>query len=132
MKPINNNWLTGITDAEGNFYFTIYDPNKNTSNSSLDSNDKSETISRRKKEVIFRFSITQENSERDFLSDLVTFFKCGNVHIDNKGGGVFTVNNKKDLITKIIPFFESNELQTIKKYSFERSALKKKSLKYLH
>lgn len=125
LKPLNKDWITGITDAEGNFYFTIYDPKSKTS---LLANEKMANADRgrRKKEVVFsaETSITQENSEKEFLDNLVTFFGCGNVHIDNKGGGVFTVNSKKDLQSKIIPFpayaLESNPLQSVKKYSFDR------------
>jgi intein-encoded DNA endonuclease-like protein len=101
-KQLNAEWVTGITDAEGNFYFSIYIPK----------------FKDKKKEVIFRFSITQENSEIRFLNNLIKFFGCGNVHTNNKGGGVFTVNKKEDLVKKIIPFFELNELQSIKQYSF--------------
>jgi hypothetical protein len=39
---------------------------------------------------------------------------------NEKGGGCYVVSNKKDLVNKIIPFFENNELQTVKKYSFFR------------
>lgn len=48
------------------------------------------------------------------------FFGCGNVYVDNREGGRFSIKNKKDLVNKIIPFFELNKLQTIKKYSFLR------------
>jgi LAGLIDADG endonuclease len=103
-KELNADWLTGITDAEGNFSFLIYTPK----------------LKDKKKEVIFRFSITQENSEITFLNNLVKYFGCGNVHLDKEGGGVFTVNKKEDLEKKIIPFFELNELQSTKQYSFLR------------
>jgi len=103
-KELNADWVTGITDAEGNFAFSIYIPK----------------LKYKKKEVIFRFSITQENSEIKFLNNLVKFFGCGNVHTDKEGGGVFTVNNKEDLEKKIIPFFELNELQSTKQHSFLR------------
>jgi len=49
-KELNADWVTGITDAEGNFAFSIYSPK----------------IKDKKKEVVFRFSITQENSEINF------------------------------------------------------------------
>lgn len=103
-KELNADWVTGITDAEGNFSFSIYTPK----------------LKYKKKEVIFRFSIAQESSEITFLNDLVKFFGCGNVHTDKEGGGVFTVNKKEDLKNKIIPFFELNELQSTKQNSFLR------------
>jgi len=103
-KPLNAERITGFTDAEGHFSFAII-PSK------LDSNYTG---------VNFNFTITQESSEIVFLNNLKQFFGCGNVFTDNRGGGRFVVNSKKDLINIIIPFFEVNELQTIKKYSFLR------------
>jgi len=93
---LNPERVLGFTDAEGNFSFTIV-YYKNT-------------------EVRFRFSITQEKSEINFLNQLKLFFNCGYVY--TRGGGEFVVQNTQDLLTKIIPFFELNELQTIKKLSF--------------
>jgi len=118
FKSLNNEWVRGITDAEGNFNFSIYKRKDKTS--SFLGTPETDKVYNQKKEVIFRFSIVQENSEITFLNKLITFFECGNVHVDSKGGGVFTVNNRKDLQSKIIPFFENNELQTIKNYSFLR------------
>ena len=64
--------------------------------------------------------INEEKSEIKFLNELIKFFGCGNVFTNEKGGGVFAVHNKQDLATKIIPFFESNKLQTIKNLSFSK------------
>jgi hypothetical protein len=123
FKSLHNEWVRGITDAEGNFNFSIYTRKDRTSfclgGTSVEEEEPDNNYNQ-KKEVIFRFSIVQENSEITFLNKLTEFFECGNVHVDSKGGGVFTVNNRKELQSKIIPFFENNELQTIKKYSFLR------------
>lgn len=96
--------LTGFVDAEGNFYFSIVRSKINLNYTGVN----------------FNFNITQEKSEIDFLNNLVKFFGCGNVFTNNKGGGSFVVSNKKDLMNKIIPFFEINQLQTIKQFSFLR------------
>jgi hypothetical protein len=96
--------ITGFVDAEGNFYFTIVHSKTNSNYTGIN----------------FSFNITQEKSEIHFLNNLVKFFGCGNVFTNSKGGGSFVVSNKKDLIDKIIPFFEVNELQTIKRFSFLR------------
>ena len=101
---LNPERVLGFTDAEGHFSFTITKSKNNPNYTG----------------VIFNFLITQEKSEIKFLNELIKFFGCGNVFANEKGGGVFAVHNKQDLATKIVPFFESNELQTIKKYSFER------------
>ena len=89
--------ITGFVDAEGNFYFTLVHSGVN-----------------------FSFNISQEKAEKHFLKNLIKFFGCGNVFTNSKGGGSFVVSNKKDLINKIIPFFEVNNLQTIKRFSFLR------------
>ena len=102
LHKLNPNWVTGFTDAEGHFSFTMTKSKNNPKYTG----------------VIFNFLITQEKSEIKFLNELIKFFGCGNVFTNEKGGGVFAVHNKQDLATKIVPFFESNELQTIKKLSF--------------
>lgn len=104
---LNNERITGFVDAEGSFSFSIVSASGTKSNLNY-------------KGVNFFFSITQEKSETEFLYNLIEFFDCGSVFTDDKGRGQFYVNNKKDLYNKIIPFFEVNELQTIKKYSFFR------------
>ena len=70
--------------------------------------------------VNFSFSIGQENSEIHFLKELIKFFGCGQVYFNKNGVSSYYVNNKNDLINKIIPFFEKNELQTIKQQSYLR------------
>lgn len=94
--------ILGLTDAEGNFHVELY-PKIDNPNF---------------KSVNFRFSITQENTEINFLNELVKFFGCGRLSIGPKGQGGYYVSNKKEIEDKIIPFFNLNKLQTIKKYSF--------------
>jgi len=103
-SSLNNERVTGFTDAEGNFYFNLAYSNLNPNYIGVN----------------FNFNISQEKSEIKFLNNLVKFFGCGNVFTNEKGGGRFVVNNKKDLINKIIPFFEFNKLQSVKKHSFYR------------
>lgn len=107
---LNNDRVLGITDAEGHFSFIIVPSKSSSTNLSVN----------------FNFLITQEKSEITFLTNLTKFFDCGNVFTNERGVGVFAVHNKKDLLNKIIPFFENNELQTIKKHSFNKF---KKALK---
>lgn len=101
---LNPERVLGFTDAEGHFSFTMTKSKNNPKYTG----------------VIFNFLITQEKSEIKFLNELIKFFGCGNVFTNEKGGGVFAVHNKQDLATKIIPFFESNRLQTIKNLSFSK------------
>jgi len=102
--PLNEKRVTGFTDAEGHFSFII------------PKNDNGNWLS-----PIFSFSISQETSELDFIKSLVEFFRCGNVYTKkNTWAILFYSQQKKDLTEKILPFFETNKLQTIKQLSFLR------------
>jgi hypothetical protein len=103
-KNLNSDRILGFTDAEGHFSFSIV-KYKNT-------------------EVRFKFSITQEKSEIQFLNQLKVFFNCGYVYENKKGGAEFVVQSKQDLYYNaqkgLVPFFIDNKLQTIKKFSFNK------------
>jgi len=103
--PLNKQRVTGFTDAEGHFSFTMP---KNKDGSWLS--------------PVFSFNISQGTSELDFLKSLKKFFECGNVYTKNQmpEHSNFIVNKKQDLADKILPFFETNKLQTIKQLSFLR------------
>lgn len=126
---MNDQNILGFTDAEGSFSFSIYSyNNQNIPTQTTHSIINSEKLTLdTKKNVNFVFKITQTGSEVKFLNKLVDFFGCGKVFLtQNKDSsselfkGYYTVNRREDLINIILPFFNKNELQTIKKYSFER------------
>ena len=112
---LSDDRVLGLTDAEGNFSFVC------TSYPSSQKESIPHERRTQKRGVNFRFSITQENAEIKFLNDLVKFFNCGQIYPTegDKGKGSYYVSSKKDIESKIIPFFaDKNKLQTIKKYSF--------------
>lgn len=95
-----NPWyITGITDAEGNF--------------SINYNSKSDKST-------FSFKVTQNINSIELLFALKAYFGCGNVVIDNRStrGYKFLVSNKLDLVNIIIPHFEKYMLQTSKHLDF--------------
>jgi len=101
---LNAEQITGFIDAEGCFSFKLkFDHKMSTYTSSS-----------------FAFYISQESSEFKILKDLISFFDCGiaNIKKTRPQDAFYVVTNKKDLAEKIIPFFDKNELQTIKQYSF--------------
>jgi len=102
---VNAKRVTGFTDAEGHFSFL------------MTKNKKGKLIS-----PLFRFVITQETTELDFLKSLIPFFGCGTVNSQKSkpNQSIYYVTNRKDLGNKILPFFETNKLQTIKQLSFLR------------
>lgn len=101
-SSLSNERILGFVDAEGNFSYSFRYSDSNPNYVGVN----------------FNFNVTQEKSELKFLESLIGFFGCGNVFVDKEGIGRFVVNNKKDLLEKILPFFEVNELQTIKQVSF--------------
>jgi len=101
-SSLNNDRIRGFVDAEGNFSFSFRYSDSNPNYVGVN----------------FNFNVTQEKSEILFLESLIGFFGCGNVFVGKDGIGRFVVNKQKDLLEKIIPFFEVNELQTIKQTSF--------------
>lgn len=88
-KALVNDWyVTGLTDSEGNFSINY---NKNTN------------------KVTFSYKITQKVHSISVLHDLKAFFNCGNVVIDNKDskGYKFQVSSLDSIINIIIPHFEN-------------------------
>ncbi|MGC9310075.1 MAG: LAGLIDADG family homing endonuclease [Candidatus Nanoarchaeia archaeon] len=66
----------------------------------------------RRAKIETRFSLKLRHQDKDILDELQRFFQCGNVYIQRdkrKNHSLcyrFEVQNKKEIIEKIIPFFE--------------------------
>lgn len=92
-------WVTGFTDAEGNF--------------SINYTKVSGKIS-------VAFKITQKDHSIDVLFAIKDFFQCGKVYTDNKKNGAskFQVSDKDSIINKIIPHFEKYPLITSKSLDY--------------
>ena len=92
-------WVTGITDAEGNF--------------SINYNRKANKFN-------FSFKVTQNMYSKGILLDLKTFFKCGNIYVDNSNFNTykFVVSDRDSLIKKVLPHFDSHPLLTSKKLDY--------------
>src|SRR3989344_6624315 len=69
---------------------------------------------RRRARVELKFSLKLRHQDKDVLDELQKFFGCGKVYIQNDKRANhslcyrFEVQNKKEIIEKIIPFFEQN------------------------
>ncbi len=72
------------------------------------------------------FAVAQSASSRFVLDDLVDFFECGRVYLNRRRDSHkedllrYCVNKRADLVTKIIPFFQENELRTTKRENFSK------------
>jgi hypothetical protein len=97
LKPVlNKEYIVGLIDGEGSFYVRL---NK----------DK-----RRRVKVELKFSVKLRHQDKEILEQLKSFFDCGNIYIQNDKRPNhetcyrFEVNDRSDIFTKIIPFFETN------------------------
>lgn len=94
---LDENYIVGLVDGEGSFNVRI-NPNKN-----------------RRSKIELKFSLKLRHQDKEILYELRKFFGCGNVYIQNdkrKNHTLcyrFEVQKKKDIIEKIIPFFEKNK-----------------------
>lgn len=84
-------WITGFTDAEGNFSITYCQTSGKFSAA---------------------FKITQKSTSLSVLVGIKAFFNCGSIVIDNRNtdGYKFTVSKLSDLVEIIIPHFDKYPL----------------------
>src|SRR3989344_7957494 len=89
-------YIIGLVDGEGSFYVRLNsDP-------------------RRRNKVELKFSVKLRHQDREILEQLQAFFDCGKIYLqkDKRPNHTdcyrYEVNNKKEVIEKIIPFFEKN------------------------
>ena len=96
-------WLAGFVLAEGCFFVGIISKNKAKTGYSVE----------------LRFSISQ-HSKDTLLRSLTNFFKCGKIRImGNKSMVEFRVCSFKDIIEKVIPFFDQYSLYGAKSLDYE-------------
>jgi len=74
------------------------------------------------------FAVVQGASSRQVLDDLVDFFQCGRVYLNRRRDNHkedllrYTVNARRDLSERIIPFLRQHPLRTAKAENFEKFA----------
>ena len=102
-------WVVGFTDGEGCFSVSIH------------RND----LARRTGgwHIQPTFQVSQHKDHQVVLYSLQSFFGCGKVRDKGRGSSVevFVVHSTIQLLERIIPFFEANELR-IKRDDFEKFA----------
>jgi hypothetical protein len=99
MKGVNlvleKEYIIGLVDGEGSFNVRI---NKNN----------------RRARVELKFSLKLRYQDKEILDELQKFFECGKVYIqrDKRENHSlcyrFEVQNRKEIIEKIVPFFKEN------------------------
>jgi len=113
---LSKEYIVGLVDGEGSFNVRI---NRNS--------DRPENLNRkdflgvrinpdknRRAKVELKFSLKLRHQDKEILDALQIFFECGKVYIQRdkrKNHSLcyrFEVQNRKEIIEKIIPFFEEN------------------------
>ena len=61
----------------------------------------------------------QHQRDVALLDQLRTFFGCGQVTVNNGDRMEFRIRGLKELSERVVPFFRSNPLRTVKRSSFE-------------
>ena len=93
---LNPEYVIGLIDGEGSFYVRL------------------NTGIRRRNKVELKFSVKLRYQDVEILKELKQFFDCGKIYLQKDGRPNhadcyrFEVNNRKDIIEKIIPFFDKN------------------------
>lgn len=67
--------------------------------------------------VILRFKITQHSRDEQLMKSLIDFFEAGNVYKFNEVID-FKISKFKDLVDKVIPFFEEYPIIGVKALDF--------------
>lgn len=92
---LNNAYVVGLVDGEGSFNVRV-------------------NRQRRRARVELKFSLKLRHQDKPILDALKSFFGCGKVYIQNdkrKNHSLcyrFEVQNKKEILERIVPFFEEN------------------------
>lgn len=111
---LSKDWIVGFVDGEGCFSFSKI----------------------KNKELTFghqiqgEFTVVQHKRDIVLLHKLKDYFGCGSVGKNHGDRYHYRVKNNDLLLDKIIPFFEENELQTVKRFQlpvFKELCLKHKA-----
>ena len=107
-KPtVSGEYIAGLTDGEGCFFVNIW---------------KTPTY-RAGAQVQMHFHIKMQERDRGLLERVRNTLQCGEVYFQKEVRTNhcqcyrYTVSSRKDIVSKIIPFFKQNSLQTASKRS---------------
>ncbi len=112
-RPGYEQWVVGFVDGEGCFSVPIF---------------RNHTYRRVGWQVQPTFAVVQGARSVRVLHDLERFFECGKVYINRRHDNHredlyrYDVRSPRDLMDRIIPFFESNPSRTAKADDFRKFA----------
>lgn len=99
----NPYWISGFVSGEGNFSLVIRANN--------------EYKARYRTDIVFE--VSQHSRDKLLLQKFISFFNCGLLKKDSRYSTYsFKVSNHKDIIEKIVPFFEVYSIKGVKALDF--------------
>jgi hypothetical protein len=107
LGSMNRDYIAGFVDGEGSFHVAF----------------QKRSDLRFGWQAVPEFHISQNNTGRNVLEKIRKVFKCGYVKRNDAAGKrdktyVLVIRDRKDLLQKVIPFFERYHLHTQKKQDF--------------
>jgi hypothetical protein len=106
-KPIvSKDYVVGLTDGEGCFYVNIWKSSSYQVGAG----------------VQMHFHIKMQEKDKALLYKIRNTLKCGNVYFqkENRANHTqcyrYTISAQRDILNKLIPFFQHNTLQSISKH----------------
>jgi hypothetical protein len=100
---INPNWIAGFVTGDGSFIINLH---KNTSYKT-------------NYRVRLRFNIAQHIRDKELLNYMINYFNCGTTHV-SKNMIYYDVQEFKDIVTIIIPFFQKYSVKGDKLSNFNK------------
>ena len=107
---LSADYVVGLTDGEGCFYVNIRPPDKRFANS--------------KPGVETHFYLKMREDELDLLKKVKRFFGCGAIYHQKDKRPThascyrFEINSRNDTFKVLIPFFDKNPLQSVKRKNY--------------
>ncbi len=108
-KKLPGDYIAGFTDGEGCFAIKFRRDKKQNK------------LDKKIKEYFYwgaEFAIVLRNDEINILEQIKHTLDCGSIVKQGEGELRYTVQNPKDLLQKIIPFYERNRLRAKKYFDF--------------
>ena len=98
LPPMNPEFVSGLTDGDGSFFISF----------------------RANGRITPSFTVIQDSSCKDVLTELKKYFDCGTVYsLKSANAYRFQVENLEKILNNVIPHFNNNPLLTEKKTHFE-------------
>ena len=101
---LNAEWITGFVDGEGCFHVGI-------------SRQEGMSVG---VQILPEFTVVQHERDAQLLHAIKAYFGCGVVRKNHGDRMAYRVRERKQLIERIVPFFEEHPLRSKKRVDFEK------------